>query len=274
MANASALDAPLEALFDRTAVLDPSVTVFATPGAGQVYTIPALTKWIEIVAVGGGGRGGNTPSGYQHAGAGGGGSGEVVRRVVPASLLGGATQLSVEVGAGADSPAGTAGDSRVSLVAADIDFRAEGGSNGTDAGNTSGGAGGAGGTGNSAGHGSGSAAGGAGSDAASGLDGSDGQGGHIGRAAAGGAHGGLEAADPGAGGSRGQGYGAGGGGSGGGTYNAYADGAGGGGGGGGGFGVGNLAGSGQQGAANVNTPAYGGPGADGIVVIIAWRGAP
>jgi len=65
---------------------------------------------------------------------------------------------------------------------------------------------------------------------------------------------GLEAADPGAGGSRGQGYGAGGGGSGGGTYNAYADGAGGGGGGGGGFGVGNLAGNGQQGAAGLCTP--------------------
>jgi len=273
--NASAINTPLEALFDRTAVLVPDVQVFPYTGVTDYYTVPPHALWIEIVVVGGGGRGGNTPSGYQHAGAGGGGSGEVVRRVLPASLIGVGTQLAVRVGHGAAMGTGTSDASTVSRLADGIAITAAGGLNGADAGDTDGGAGGAGGAGVAAEHGSGSAAGGAGANAASGVGtGGDGGYGQIALRAQGGDNGGLEAGDPGAGGSRGQGYGAGGGGSGGGTYFNYADGAGGGGGGGGGYGVGNFAGHGMQGAANVNTPAYGGAGAPGIVIITAWRGAP
>jgi hypothetical protein len=65
VANASALNAPLEALFDRTAALSPAESVYTTAGS-FTYTIPALTRWLDIVVVGGGGAGGGCPDSSYH----------------------------------------------------------------------------------------------------------------------------------------------------------------------------------------------------------------
>jgi hypothetical protein len=256
VANASALDAPFEALFDRTAALSPDVTKFTTNGN---YTIPPHTKVLDFIVVGGGGRGGNTTATSVVAGAGGGGAGEMVTRRV--SGLAPGTVLDVAVGTGAtQSTAATM--SRV-YHADGFWLRAYGGGNGGDGVTNTPGAGGTGGTGEAPG--SVTADGGAG-----GENGHSGENGGIGWVAIGGRGGMVPSGLVPEGGIRGAGYGAGGGGAGG--CAAEYDG-GGGGGGGSGYGISfALAKNGDPGP--MSGAAYGGDGGVGCVVIIAWRGAP
>ena len=279
MANASALDAPFEALFDRTAALSPDVTEFTSPGGTTDYPIPALTKWLEILLIGGGGRGGNCPGGDYHGGAGGGGAGELLHRWVRVGplFLPEATTLSVHVGAGA-TQGGPATSSYILDAAGrnDAPFRlyARWGDNGAPGGATEGGSGGERATTGGSGYGSGSAAGGAGAGSGAGVGGGDGETGYFSKIAAGG-DGGINGTptSPGQGGRPGHGYGAGGGGAGGSGF-SFSNGPGGGGGGGGGYGVATLAVIGAPGPGIVDSAKYGGNGAPGIVIITAWRGAP
>ena len=255
MVTAADINAPLEALADRTAVLVPDVQVFTPTGAPATWTVPEYALWVEILMVGGGGGGGGITSGTtQGLSAGGGGAGATVRRVLPAASI---VALTIDPGAGGhagdlDTPATDGiqstvyvdGDPTLALLVAD------GGRHGGGGGDNAG-------------------AGGGGGAATWSADYSGGDGGSAGTVGINGDPGepgpfygyGLGGSGPGVPGLGGPGYGGGGGGAAAGSSGA--------GGGAGGYGLVRLAGDGTGVGFKV-----GGDGAPGVVVITTWRGVP
>lgn len=295
--TASQFNTPIEALFDRTAVLVPKLTVITASGT---WTKDALAVWIQFFLKGGGGGGGATDHPSHPSGAGA--AGYEMHACVPAAFVpSGSHTATIGAGGkgsasgggkGSDGKAGGATGGQTLLfngadpTAAVFKLQADGGQGGLDGDSVNGGGGDGGGApigvygspGIGANHDPGAVGGNGGNawrqypGAGGGGGGFDGKAGGNGGTGSSGCPGG-KGGNPDFGGDGGVGYGAGGGGGSPGAGSGSA-GCGGGGGGWGAFdtaGTPVKAGDGAD-AANVNGWGEGGDGKSGIIVIVEWCG--